>query len=125
MVLNRNARSFLIIDQPRLIARKMLRGYVGTLDVEANEKLAIKVTEAVFDYMIDPEVFTKTEIFKSMVNEYIANNFTVSAADENTSTPSKDVDEKPKQVPNNTKEDYGVICMRRSKEENIKYALAI
>ena len=35
MVLNRNARSFLIIDQPRLIARKMLRGYVGTLDVEA------------------------------------------------------------------------------------------
>lgn len=125
MVLNRNARSFLIIDQPRLIARKMLRGYVGTLDVEANEKLAIKVTEAVFNYMIDPEVFTKTEIFKSMVNEYFANNFTVDATDESISTPPKDVDEKPKSVPNTIQEDYGIICMRRSKEENAKYALAI
>ena len=131
MVLNRNARSFLIIDQPRLIARKMLRGYVGTLDVEANEKLAIKVTEAVFKYMIDAEVFMKTEIFRSMFDKYFAANIAIGPADESISIPSKDVNgktevnEKSKQIPNAIQEDYGVICMRRSKEENAKYALAI
>lgn len=124
MVLNRNARSFLIIDQPRLIARKMLRGYVGTLDVEANEKLAIKVTEAVFKYMIDTEVFMKTEIFKSMFNYSLAANNISPAKDESVSIPPKN-DEEPKLVPNTITEDYGVICMRRSKEENAKYALAI
>ena len=125
MVLNRNARSFLIIDQPRLIARKMLRGYVGTLDVEANEKLAIKVTEAVFKYMIDAEVFMRSEIFKSMVGEYLATNTNfINTEDESVSISPKN-DEEPKLVPNTITEDYGVICMRRSKEENTKYALAI
>lgn len=127
MVLNRNARSFLIIDQPRLIARKMLRGYVGTLDVEANEKLAVKVTEAVFNYMIDPEVFMRSEIFTSMVGEYLATNTNtnfIDTEDESVSIPPKN-NENLKPVSNTIAEDYGVICMRRSKEENSKYALTI
>lgn len=125
MVLNRNARSFLIIDQPRLIARKMLRGYVGTLDVKANEKLAIKVTEAVFEYMIDAEVFMRSEIFTSMVGEYLATNTNfIDTEDESVSIPPKN-NENLKPVPNTIAEDYGVICMRRSKEENSKYALTI
>lgn len=66
MVLNRDETSFLIVEQPRLLSKKMLQGYIGTLDVNTNRDLAIKITESIFKYLIDPEVFKDTDIFKSL-----------------------------------------------------------
>lgn len=66
MVLNRDETSFLIIEQPRLLSKKMLQGYIGSLDTNGNRELAIKITESVFKYLIDPDVFKDSEIFKSL-----------------------------------------------------------
>lgn len=60
MVLNRDETSFLIIEQPRLISKKMLQGYIGTLDTELNRELAIRITEEMFKYLIDQNVFKDT-----------------------------------------------------------------
>lgn len=61
MVLNRDETSFLIIEQPRLISKKMLQGYIGTLDIELNRELAIRITEEMFKYLIDQDVFKDTK----------------------------------------------------------------
>lgn len=68
MVLNRDETSFLIIEQPRLLSKKMLQGYIGTLDTELNRELSIKITEELFKYIIDPNVFKDT-VFNKLDQE--------------------------------------------------------
>lgn len=65
MVLNRDETSFLIIEQPRLLSKKMLQGYIGTLDTTLNRELSIRITEELFKYIIDPNVFKDTIFNKS------------------------------------------------------------
>lgn len=86
MTLNREKTSFLILNQPRLIYQKMLQGYVGTLDVTLNPKLAGLIDQKLFEFIIDKNVFCSSDYFKSLLNA----NDSISNTEENPKELEKD-----------------------------------
>ena len=71
MTLNRDRPSFLIVNQPRLIYQSMLQDYVGTLDINLNPTLADRIDEEIFKFIIDEDVFCRSNYFKYLIQKHI------------------------------------------------------